>query len=359
MLANINNNEEQLQAIVQTAIAHRTPLRIISSDSKAFYGHHVTGTPVSLATHTGILSYEPSELVITARAGTTLRELTAELAIHKQQLGFEPPYFGEQATLGGTIACGFSGPARPYIGAARDFVLGIKCLTGKGEILSFGGQVMKNVAGYDVSRFLVGSLGTLAILLEISCKVIPLPEEEITLVMATDVHQALKFMAQWGQPPITATCFDGEHLYMRLAGTAIQETRRQISAEELVDGQQFWLQLKEQQLAFFTQENTPLWRLSVPPTTPHLSQLTGNTLIEWGGAQRWLRTDLSADYIRNVVNQVGGHATLFKSNEQQQTIFHPLPIPLMQLQQRLQQQFDPYTILNRGKMWPLSSMVVS
>ena len=211
-----NDISAQLQEAVQAAAAQQRPLKIVGGNSKAFYGRTTAGQILTITGHQGIVNYEPSELVITARAGTTLQELSQTLATQGQCLAFEPPYFGESATWGGTIACGLSGPARPYRGAARDFVLGVKCLNGKGEILRFGGQVMKNVAGYDVSRLMVGALGTLGVLLEISCKVLPLPVEEITLVKAvTSEAAALEQMIFWGNQtvPLTASCFDGEKLF--------------------------------------------------------------------------------------------------------------------------------------------------
>lgn len=345
-------NISPIQEIVHSAYINHTALQIIGGDSKNFYGHPVNGQPLHLAEYQGILSYEPSELVITARAGTTLQELQAVLAEKNQSLAFEPPIFKDSATLGGTIACGFSGAARPYLGAARDFVLGVKCLNGKGELLNFGGQVMKNVAGYDVSRLMVGALGTLGVLLEISCKVLPLPRETCTLRIPVDSEgQALELFLKYTQHnfPITASCYDGHAVYLRLAGANLNSVRRQVSAS-IVESTTFWQQLRDQQLEFF-QTSQPLWRLSVPATTPPL-ELAGATLLEWGGALRWLRSDLSAQQIREKVTAVGGHATLFKGGTANDEIFHPLPKNLAVLQQRLKMQFDPHNILNRNKMYP-------
>src|SRR3990172_8477065 len=185
---------QKLADAVREAAANHALLAIQGNGTKAFYTGALSGTPLDVTGHRGIVSYEPTELVITARAGTPLAEIEAALAERGQMLGFEPPYFGEAATLGGTIACGFSGPRRPYAGAARDFVLGTKIVNGKGEILKFGGEVMKNVAGYDVSRLMVGALGTLGVLLEISLKVLPKPAREITLGFATTVDKAIATM---------------------------------------------------------------------------------------------------------------------------------------------------------------------
>jgi len=341
---------QSLQEAVQVAAATKTPLRIVAGGSKAFYGRLCQNHQLlNVAQNQGIIAYEPSELVITARVGTPLSEIAAVLAEKGQWLAFEPPAFGEKATLGGTIASGFSGPARPYLGAARDFVLGVKCLNGKGELLKFGGQVMKNVAGYDVSRLMVGALGTLGVLLEISCKVLPQPQEEVTLVKELDAKEALKQMIYWGNQavPLTASCFDGEKLMLRLAGTYIGTAQAKIGGEAWEQGRQFWQDLREHRLAFFAGEQPPLWRLSVPPKTT-IGLSSNELLIEWGGGLRWLRTDLSPVIIRKQVEKVGGHATLFRGGDRTGDIFHALPTALDNLQRRLRQQFDPYQILNPG-----------
>jgi len=346
----MNDLTDTLQAAVQAAATQRTPLKITGGNSKAFYGRAGEGAVLAVAQHQGIISYEPTELVVTARAGTTLQELEKTLAEQGQGLGFEPPQFNATATLGGTIACGFSGPARPYTGAARDFVLGVTCLNGKGEKLRFGGQVMKNVAGYDVSRLMVGALGTLGVLLDVSCKVLPLPRQEITLVLPATEQEALQQMVHWGNQtvPLTASCFDGEYLYLRLSGLCVDSAQQKMPGELHSAGQQFWQDLREQQLAFFRQ-SLPLWRLSVPPTTPQLA-LAGQTLIEWGGGLRWLYSELPAATIRDRVAAVGGHATLFRGRQTGSEVFHPLPPALANLHRRLKHEFDPYGILNPKRM---------
>lgn len=338
-----------IQAQVTAAYQERQALRIVGNDSKSFYGRTVDGQELNLSQHTGIVSYEPTELVVTARAGTTLTEIQQVLAEKGQELAFEPPLFAANASLGGCIACGFSGPARPYVGAARDFVLGLKCINGKGEILNFGGQVMKNVAGYDVSRLMVGALGGLGVLLEISCKVLPIPEETVTLVLEMDLPTALAKMLELGnQPlPLTASCFDGQKLYIRLSGTAIHNAQKRIGGEVYPNGQDFWFKLKEQQLPFFQQPGN-LWRISLPMNSPDLA--LGDSLIEWGGALRWLRSDMDASHIRQKVTQFGGHAVLFRGSIEDE-IFHPLPDALFALHKRLKQQFDPAFILNPNKMY--------
>jgi glycolate oxidase FAD binding subunit len=292
-------------------------------------------------------------LVITARGGTPLRELEATLAEKGQMLPFEPPHFGPRATLGGTIACGLSGPRRPYAGAARDFVLGTRVLNGRGEILRFGGEVMKNVAGYDVSRLMVGALGTLGIMLDVSLKVLPKPVEEITLAQPGTAAEALEIMNRWaGQPlPLSAGCFDGDRLYLRLSGAAagVNAARALIGGDLVDDGPAFWDSLREHTHPFF-RGAAPLWRLSVPPGAPPLP-LSDETLYDWGGAQRWLETDETPDRIREVAAQVSGHATLFRGGDRSGEVFHPLARPLEALHRNLKQAFDPHGIFNPGRMY--------
>ncbi len=344
---------EQLQQQVQTALENQQPLAIRGGNSKAFYGHAVSGTPLETGNHTGIVTYEPTELVLTARAGTPLEEIEQTLAEQGQMLAFEPPQFGEGATLGGTVACNLSGPRRATAGAARDFVLGCKLINGRGEILHFGGEVMKNVAGYDVSRLMAGALGTLGVLLEVSLKVLPRPEGEQTLVQECSEESAIKRMNQWAQQslPISATCYDGASLYVRLSGTegTITAARKLLGGEQVPPTRTWWHKLKEQQHAFFT-SNKPLWRLSLASTTPPIP-LKGKWLYEWGGAQRWLVTDEPAGRIRQAAEKAGGHATLYRGEPGDLDVFHPLPEGLMKLQRYLKQAFDPKGIFNPGRMY--------
>jgi len=346
--------EQDIQERVQAAAAGHTPLAIQGGNSKAFFGRETTGSMLSLSGHRGIVEYTPSELVISAHAGTPLTDLEAVLAQAGQMLPFEPPHFGDTATLGGSIACGLSGPRRPYAGAVRDFVLGVNCINGKGEYLRLGGQVMKNVAGYDLSRTLTGSLGTLAILLDVHLKVLPRPEQETTLVQHCSAATAVEYFNRWaGQPlPLTGACYNDDHLYARLSGMdeGVQAAAASIGGEPLDNAGHFWEQLREQQLPFFSGA-TPLWRLSVPAATQPLA-LDGETLIDWGGAQRWLKSDLPAATIRSTVAASGGHATLFRGGDRSGALFQPLPPALMALHQRLKNALDPAGIFNPGRMYP-------
>lgn len=341
-----------LQDAVRSAAGNVTPLQIIGSASKAFYGRSTQGHPLQLGAHRGIVDYEPSELVITARAGTSLTEIEAALAERNQMLGFEPPHFGSGATLGGTLACGLSGPRRPYAGAARDFVLGMKIINGNGELLSFGGQVMKNVAGYDVSRLMVGALGTLGVLLETSIKVLPRPAEELTVAREAEADEAVRTMNEWAGRalPLSACAYDGIRLYTRLSGaaSALRAARLKLGGELIDDGDGFWMSVRELRHGFFSTD-VQLWRLSVPPAAAPID-LPGQWFIDWGGAQRWLRTTAQADAIRAAAVRAGGHATLFRGGERD-TVFQPLAAPLFAVQQRLKQCFDPHNILNPGRLY--------
>jgi glycolate oxidase FAD binding subunit len=290
--------------------------------------------------------------VITARAGTSLAEVEAVLSAENQVLAFEPPSFGPGATLGGTIACGLSGPRRPWAGAARDFVLGITCLNGKGEYLRFGGQVMKNVAGYDVSRLLTGSLGTLAVLLDISLKVLPRPETDITLCRDSTPAEAIQLMNRWaGKPlPLSAACFYDGQLAVRLSGNprGVHAAAEKLGGDSMDTAGTFWEDIREHRHAFFSGAE-PLWRLSVPPATAPLP-LEGDGLLDWGGAQRWIRTALPAARVRAVAEKSGGHASLFRGDDRD-AVFQPLPAALLALHQRLKHSFDPEGILNPGRMY--------
>ena len=354
----IDTSIETLQAMVIDAIASGTKFRIIGNDTKAFYGREVEGELLQVGHYQGVLSYEPTELVITARAGTPLTEIEALLAEHGQMLAFEPPQFGDTATIGGVVASGLSGPRRPYSGAVRDFVLGVTLINGRGEVLRFGGQVMKNVAGYDISRLMAGSLGTLGILLEISIKVLPRPAREITVVSAMHIEHALDRMNAWaGQPwPLSAACFHAGKLYVRLSGSGqgVAAAGQYFHGSIIDDGDRFWGDLSEQRLPFFADER-PLWRLSVPPATDPLP-LDGDWLVDWGGAQRWFKSDQEGDVIRAAAGHVGGHATLFRGGDRRGEVFHPLAPGLAALTRRIKQAFDPHGLFNPGRLYPLETL---
>ncbi len=345
---------QQLQQQVIEAAHNRESLQLVGSNSKKFLGAIADVTPLEASGHRGIVSYDPVELVVTARAGTPLHELEQVLAEANQMLPFEPPHFGPNATLGGTIACGLSGPSRPFSGAARDYVLGVKLINGRGEILNFGGQVMKNVAGYDCSRLMAGAMGTLGLLLEISLKVLPKQATEITLIHPAPVTEALEIMNHWSGKslPLSAACHDGENLYLRLSGakTAVASAHQLMGYAPQPDSPLFWQDLKEQRLPFF-QSTLPLWRLSLPGASAHLN-ISGQWLIDWCGAQRWLLCDSPPALIREQAQAAGGHATLFRRGADEIDIFHPPEKGVMLLHRNLKQAFDPLGIFNPGRLYP-------
>ncbi|MEJ2142680.1 MAG: glycolate oxidase subunit GlcE [Gammaproteobacteria bacterium] len=344
---------DSLLAQVQVATDAQQSLLIQGGNSKAFYGNPVTGETLSLQGHSGILDYDPAELVITARSGTPLKEIEHILADNNQMLAFEPPGFGDEATIGGTIACGFSGARRPYAGAARDFMLGCKLINGNAELLSFGGQVMKNVAGYDVSRLMTGALGTLGVLLEVSLKVLPVTEKEITLRKESSVDGALAMINRLaGQAfPISAASYYDGHLYVRLSGTesAVKNAEQSLGGERINDNTSFWSSINNHQHRFF-KPGKPLWRVSVAADSPLLG-IENDVLLDWGGAQRWIYTDADAQTIRQLVAKQGGHATCFRNAHKGVSVFHPLPAKLKQLHLNLKSAFDPRGIFNYEKVY--------
>jgi glycolate oxidase FAD binding subunit len=338
--------------IVQAA-ATRTPLCIRGGGSKDWYGQDVQGTVLDTTAYRGITDYEPTELVISARCGTPLAEIEARLAQHGQMLAFEPPHFGPGATIGGTVAAGLSGPRRQAAGAVRDFVLGAVLVDGQGQVLHFGGKVMKNVAGYDVSRLLAGSLGVFGVIAEVSLKVLPRPVAECTVQLQMTQDDALRRLNEWGgQPlPVSASSWHDGVLTVRLSGarSAVDAARTRIGGEALDDADAWWRALREHEGAFFT-EAGGLWRLSLPTVAPPLD-LPGTQLIEWGGAQRWLRTDADADAIRAAASQAGGHATLFRGGDRRAGVFQPLAPAVHAIHRQLKNAFDPAGVFNRGRMY--------
>ena len=345
---------------VRAAAAAGTPVRPRGGGSKDFYGNALAGEILDTRGYIGVVDYEPTELVVTARAGTPLAELEATLAASGQMLAFEPPHFGA-ATLGGCIAAGLSGPRRAAAGSVRDFMLGVRMLDGQGRDLHFGGQVMKNVAGYDVSRLMAGSLGTLGLILEASLKVLPLPPAHATLRFEMPEDAALRSMNLWAAKPlpVSASCFAGNELTLRLSGSqaAVRAAADRLGGELDCDAshdQAFWHGLREQTLDFF-QGDAPLWRLSVPSNTPAL-KLAGAQLIEWGGALRWLKSGADARGIRDAAAKAGGHATLFRAPEDSvyktAGAFQQLDAPLLAIHRRLKQEFDPKGIFSPGRMIP-------
>jgi glycolate oxidase FAD binding subunit len=342
-----------LQECVKRAAQDGEALAITGGGTKSFLGRVSRGTPCSVRAVKGIVRYEPTELVVTVRAGTGLTELESTLAQSGQMLPFEPPAFGEGATIGGTIACGLSGPCRPYRGAARDFVLGVRCINGKGDALRFGGEVMKNVAGYDVSRLMAGAMGTLGILTEISLKVLPRPACSQTRTFEMPDEPASKLMTSFlGRSlPVSAAAYLDGVLRVRLSGSeaAVSAAAGVLGGDLEPQGDAFWSQLKEHRLKFFS-EDSPLWRVSLKPQNG-LMHLPGKTLIDWGGSQYWVKSDAGCEALIEFVRPYGGYVTGFGGRDQDARSDVPQD-SVLKLNQRLKAAFDPAGILNPGRLFP-------
>jgi FAD/FMN-containing dehydrogenase len=346
---------------VDSARAGRAPLEIRGGGTKRFYGEAPAGTPLDVTELSGISSYEPTELVVTARTGTRLEDLEAALQEHGQSLPFEPPRFAPGSTVGGMVAAGLSGPARASVGSVRDHVLGVTLLNGRSEVLTFGGQVSKNVAGYDVSRLLVGSLGVLGVICDVSIKVLPASVATTTLTFDWDEQQALEKLCRWaGQPwPINATAWHADRLYLRLSGAraAVAAACERLGGElmEPSGAETWWFGVRDQSAKFFSLDaasatrGESLWRLSVPAVAAALV-LPGQQFIEWGGAQRWWRTTAPAAEVREAAAHAGGHATLIRGADRSH-VFTPLNSVLMRVHHGLKKAFDPDGIFNPGRLY--------
>jgi glycolate oxidase FAD binding subunit len=345
----------RLRGRVREATGQRTPLQIRAGGTKDFYGNATGGELLDPREVRGIVDYAPTELVVTVRAGTPLAELEATLAENNQMLPFEPPHFGEAATIGGAIAAGIAGPRRVAAGPVRDFVLGASVIDGRGDVLSFGGRVMKNVAGYDMARVLAGSLGTLGVLVDISLKVLPRPVAERTLRFEIDEAAAIRQLNEWGgQPlPISASAWLDGTLWLRLSGAraAVDAAQARLGGDIVDDAERWWADLREQRHPLFSPGGRQtVWRLAVPPATPPLA--LGTTLIEWHGGQRWVFGDRPADGIRARCAAVGGHATRFCGGDVRIPAFQSLDPVLARLNARLKAEFDPACIFNPGRLLP-------
>jgi glycolate oxidase FAD binding subunit len=349
-----------LQERVRAAAAAGTPLAICGGGTKDFYGGRPMGEVLDVRGLTGIVDYDPTELVVTVRAGTRLAEVERTLREAGQMLACEPPHFGAAATIGGSVAAGLSGPRRPYGAALRDIVLGVRVVDGKGEDLAFGGRVMKNVAGFDVARLMTGALGTLGVLTEVSLKCVPVPKVESTCLISCSPGEALARMNEWGGKPLplSATCYTGGVLAVRLsgAGPAVMAAVGKLGGSIADDAEAFWSSVREQTHRYFAparEGGAPLWRLAVKSTAPY-ADLGGEQMVEWGGALRWIVAGESTDAerLRAWAAENGGHATLFRGADKSVGVFHPLPEALDALHRRLKANFDPSGVLNPGRLYP-------
>jgi len=364
---------EALCEQVRAAHAARRPLRIAGSGSKAFLGREVVAEEVlDMRAHHGITHYDPVELMVSVRAGTPLATLEAVLAEQGQHLSCEPPHFGPEATVGGTLASGLSGPRRPWSGSLRDLVLGTRIISADGKALRFGGEVMKNVAGYDLSRLMCGAQGTLGVISEVSLKVMPRPVASESLCLELSLAEALTRLDTWGRTPlpVTATSWHDGRLTLRLEGgeRSVQAGREQLGGQALTTDQAsaHWTELREHHLPFFTARapHQALWRLSLPLSLDHVEwqaavgELLGHLedadlLCDWAGAQRWLYSDAPADRVRSLASRLGGHAICYTPGAVAAEDSPLMPLVAINARYHLQlkQQLDPHGILNPGRLY--------
>ncbi len=344
--------EIELAAQIAAVAATGGEIEIIGGGSKRFYGELLEALPIDVSAHSGIIDYDPAELVITLRSGCRLAEVEKLLARNRQMFGFEPPHFGAEATIGGMVASGLAGPRRAFAGGMRDFVLGAKILDGRGQIMQFGGRVIKNVAGFDVSRMMVGSLGTLGVILEVSIRVIPMCETETTLAFEhRDANQHIGWINRLGSEPnpVSASAWVNGRSLLRLSGSeqGVTHAVAQIGGDVV---ESCWDELKEHTHNFFDLQQ-PLTRASLPPATqdmsPEMSQL-----IEWGGAQRWLRGEVDVAALRCQAEPLGGSVCAFQRHDVDVPVFQPLQDAMLKLQRSIKSSFDPAGIFNAGRIYP-------
>ncbi len=352
----IKASELALQEQVKSSLADKTPLAIQGGNSKAFYGNPVNAERLlDVSSHSGIVEYAPCELCLTVCAGTRIVDIDAALAENQQMLPFEPPVYNENATIGGAIAAGLSGPRRAYSGSVRDAVLGVKIINGKGEIISFGGQVMKNVAGYDVTRLMTGSFGTLGVILEVSLKVLPKPALEATLIQPFSHEDSIQHFTSLRKTglPISASCYYDNQVYLRLSGSEayISDLYKKKGWGTPSENNNFWQSIRNHTHDFFQQTNKPLWRLSVASVSPASAQLGADSLIEWGGSLRWAAKNTPTNIVKSIAEKKSGHAVLFRGNIPEVQTF-PKPEPaLFMLHQKLKRKLDPQGIFNPDRLY--------
>lgn len=344
--------ESELATQVAAVAAGGGAVEIRGGGSKRFYGEPVEGLAIEVASHSGVIDYDPAELVITLRAGCRLAQVEALLAQNRQMLGFEPPHFSPQATVGGTVACALAGPRRGFGGSVRDFVLGAKMLDGRGEVLRFGGRVIKNVAGFDLSRLLAGSLGTLGIVLEVSIRVVPMFAHEATLAFehaTADAH--IRWINELGSRPfpISASAWHAGRSHLRLSASeqGVEQAIAELGGERVEFD---WAALRELEHAFFEPEQA-LTRISLPPASADLVADRAQ-LIEWGGARRWLSGEVDIEALRQQASRVGGSVCAFRNHGAGTAVFQPLSPAMLKLQRSIKSSFDPAGIFNPGKIYP-------
>lgn len=354
-----NDISLELQNAVKDAISNRSPIYIHGGNSKLFYGNAVEATRLDVSQHTGIINYDPTELCITVRAGTLLSDIEKVLDAENQILPFEPPQYTPNTTIGGAFAAGISGPRRAYTGSARDSILGVKIINGEGEIVTFGGQVMKNVAGYDLSRMMVRSQGTLGVILEVSIRLLPKPKSEMTICIEGSQRFALHYFQsiRTQQLPVTATAWFNDQAYLRLSASDqvldfhLKNVIKNMEASLSEDNLNFWTDIRDHKHHFFGRMDKPLWRLSLAPASEEIKQINDNQLIEWGGAQRWVNTNTPPNIIQSSAISRKGYATLFHGDIPEVACLPKLEKNLMKLHKQLKRNMDPHGIFNPGRMY--------
>jgi glycolate oxidase FAD binding subunit len=350
---------EKLQKQIIDAVRDNQALQIIGNNTKAFYGRkdndqsETRTLPLHVAEHSGILDYQPTELTVTARAGTPLSEIIGVLAEHQQMLPFEPPVFDGRATLGGCVASAMAGPRRPWTGAVRDYLIGTRILTGEGKEIRLGGKVMKNVAGYDLFRPMAGALGTLGLMLDITLKLLPLPEQEVSYCMDTDadsMQQILRDLRRRSMP-VSGASYHNEQFLLRLSGSisSIDDATNYLPAEMKETGMDYWQELNEHRLSFFD-DKRPLYRLVVPAASPY-ETISGECSTDWGGALRWIKTSLQFDEVQQQTGELGGTASIYRNATVGEEVFSPLAAQLLDLHKRIKKVMDPAGILNPGRLY--------
>lgn len=333
-------------------LAAGEPVSVVGGNTKAFLGGRLVDEPLAMTEYSGILNYEPTELVLSAKAGTPLSEIQAILDESGQMLPFEPPVFDAVSTLGGVMASGLSGPRRMHLGSCRDAILGVRLINGLGQHLKFGGEVMKNVAGYDISRLSVGALGTLGVLTEISVKVLPRPEKETTVMLEANQADALSLLSQLGRKPYpmsAASWIDGQ-LFLRIsgAGRGVDAAAQAIGGAPVDDAERLWRSIRDLTHPVFQAENSWLWRISVPPNTP--SDGLPSVAFDWAGGQRWVHAEADRIDVFEMAARVGGHATCYAPARHAGTGMQPLEGGVLRLNQRVKEAMDPHGLINRGRL---------
>lgn len=357
----MSDNSVHLVEQVKTALIEGRKLNILGHGTKQFMGRVSSGDDLCVADHTGIVDYQAKELVITARAGTRVSEIQAVLAEQNQTLTFDPPTYADCASIGGTLACHLSGPGRPWLGSVRDMVLGTRLINGRAEHLRFGGQVIKNVAGYDASRLQAGAMGTLGIITEISLKVLPKPAASVSLVQEMHAKDAIRLMNELsGQAkPLTAACWLDNKLYLRLSGakSAVDGTVQKWPGEVLENASRFWSDLLEHELAFFqspTQVENKLWRFSIKSSAEHFLP-DSPWLIDWGGSQRWLTQDatheITKSEIETAARSSGGQVCLFRGGDRTSDVMPTQSSAMKNIMCRVKKSFDPTGLFNPGRLY--------